>query len=55
VPFTLLAVAPGRYDLYQRHHDGTAETGFDTCIAQHLTIEHAADLLERLPRSASHA
>ncbi|WP_246641852.1 precorrin-3B synthase [Paraburkholderia edwinii] len=73
VPFTLLAVAPGRYDLYQRdvanRSDGSdgsirdsdsatedaSSTGFGHCIAHHLTIEHAADLLERLPRSFTDA
>jgi precorrin-3B synthase len=84
VPFTLLAVAPGRYDLYRRElanpsdpsdrsdssgdrvnrvnpvnrddrSDNASATpaspvgaGFGHCIAHHLTIEHAADLLERL-------
>ncbi|TDN61235.1 precorrin-3B synthase [Paraburkholderia sp. BL10I2N1] len=46
-PYTLLAVAPLRYDLYRR--DGTP--GFGQCIAHHLTIEQAADSLERLARS----
>jgi precorrin-3B synthase len=79
VPFTLLAVAPGRYDLYRRdlanrsdaNHasEESAESGsacnratqdafgagFGRCIARHLTIEHAADLLERLPRSFTDA
>jgi precorrin-3B synthase len=73
VPFTLLAVAPGRYDLYQRdvanRSDGSdgnirdsnsatedaSSTGFGHCIAHYLTIEHAADLLERLPRSFTDA
>jgi precorrin-3B synthase len=59
VPFTLLAVAPGRYDLYQRDHAHTADavfdTGFGKLVAQHLTIEHAADLLDRLSRSFSDA
>ncbi|HEY3598557.1 MAG TPA: precorrin-3B synthase [Paraburkholderia sp.] len=57
VPFTLLAVAPGRYDLYQRadaaeaHAQAEANGGFGACIARHLTIEQAADLLDRLARS----
>jgi precorrin-3B synthase len=105
VPFTLLAVAPGRYDLYRRDSanrsdgsdssdisaesagsngnadkgrgDGNGEsgsdsdsssncgtdsatqnafnTGFGRCIARHLTIERAAELLERLPRSFTDA
>jgi precorrin-3B synthase len=46
-PFTLLAVSPGRYDLYRR--DSTP--GFGQCVARHLTIEQAADSLERLARS----
>jgi precorrin-3B synthase len=46
-PYTLLAVAPGRYDLYRR--DGAP--GFGQRIAHHLTIEQAADSLERLARS----
>ncbi|MFC0397440.1 precorrin-3B synthase [Paraburkholderia rhizosphaerae] len=55
VPFTLLAVEPGRYDLYQRGQPNTAargsSTAFGDCVARHLTIEHAADLLDRLTRS----
>ncbi len=49
VPFTLLAVAVGRYDLYQR--DDARAAGRGTCIARHLTIEEAADTLNRLARS----
>ncbi|MGF6757054.1 precorrin-3B synthase [Paraburkholderia sp. GAS42] len=45
-PWTLLAVAPAHYDLYRR--DGTP--GFGERVAQHLTIEQAADSLERLTR-----
>jgi precorrin-3B synthase len=86
VPFTLLAVAPERYDLYRRdlphrgngngngngsdsdsrsdsernngNHNATqavSGSGFGRCIAHHLTIEHAAELLERLPRSFTDA
>lgn len=84
VPFTLLAVAPERYDLYRRdlahrgngndsrsdsdsdsdrsngngdHHatQAVSGSGFGRCIAHHLTIEHAAELLERLPRSFTDA
>jgi precorrin-3B synthase len=39
-PRTLLAVAPGRYDLYQRMQDGASRFGL--CIAKNLTIEEAA-------------
>ena len=46
-PYTLLAVAPGRYDLYRR--DDTP--GFGRCVAHHLTIEQAADALARPARS----
>ncbi|WP_408528289.1 precorrin-3B synthase [Paraburkholderia fungorum] len=46
-PFTLLAVAPGTYDLYRR--DG--QPGFGHCVAHQLTIEQAADMLEHLARS----
>ncbi|WP_279635065.1 precorrin-3B synthase [Paraburkholderia rhynchosiae] len=43
-PFTLLAAAPGMYDLYRR--DG--QPGFGQCVARQLTIEQAADTLARL-------
>ncbi len=46
-PFTLLAVAPGIYDLYRR--DG--QPGFGRRVAHQLTIEQAADMLEHLARS----
>lgn len=46
-PHTLLAVAPGRYDLYRRD-DGP---GFGQCVARHLTIEQAAGHLARPARS----
>ncbi|MEX3633696.1 precorrin-3B synthase [Paraburkholderia sp. BR14320] len=51
-PYTLLAAAPGRYDLYRRddHHPG-----FGQCVAPQLTIDEAAALLARLARSTSHA
>jgi precorrin-3B synthase len=35
---TLLAVAPGRYDLYRRD----AEAGFGSVVARHITIDQAA-------------
>ncbi|NML35065.1 oxidoreductase [Paraburkholderia antibiotica] len=50
-PYTLLAAAPGRYDIYQR--DGSA--GFGRCIANQQTIDEAAALLARLARSNPHA
>ena len=46
--YTLLAVAPGRYDLYRRDDN---EPGFGQCVAHHLTIDQAAHQLERLARS----
>ena len=45
-PHTLLAVAPGRYDLYQRD---THLSGFGRVLARHLTILEAADTLAALP------
>ena len=50
-PYTLLAVAPGRYDLYRR--DG--RPGFGQCVAPQLTIDESAALLARLARSTPHA
>jgi precorrin-3B synthase len=51
-PYTLLAAAPGLYDLYRR--DG--QPGFGRRITTHpLTIDEAADMLERLARSDIHA
>lgn len=50
-PYTLLAAASGRYDLYRR--DG--QPGFGQRIAYQLTIDQAADMLERLARSNTHA
>lgn len=50
-PYTLLAAAPGLYDLYRR--DG--RPGFGQCVARQLTIGAAADLLERLARSSHNA
>ncbi|GLU34961.1 precorrin-3B synthase [Trinickia caryophylli] len=53
-PYTLLAVAPGRYDLHRREdaspaapHRGGADCAhrFGTRIASHLTIDEAADRL----------
>jgi len=46
VETTLLAVAPGHYDLYRHAADDTHE-GFGTLIAHHLTIEQAAGWLAR--------
>ncbi|MGV2293037.1 precorrin-3B synthase [Trinickia sp. YCB016] len=49
-PHTLLAVAPGRYDLYQR--DALPlQPGFGRCVARHMTIEEAAAHLRRQPWS----
>ncbi|WP_332261454.1 precorrin-3B synthase [Burkholderia sp. WSM2230] len=48
-PFTLLAVAPGIYDLYRRD----AQPGFGECVARRLTIEQAADTLAPLASSES--
>ncbi|MEW9581470.1 oxidoreductase [Paraburkholderia sp. DGU8] len=50
-PYTLLAAAPGRYDLYRR--DG--QPGFGQCVAHHLTIAQAADMLDHLSRSNTDA
>jgi precorrin-3B synthase len=50
-PYTLLAAAPGRYDLYRR--DGGP--GFGQCVARQLTIGEAAAMLERLARSDTDA
>jgi precorrin-3B synthase len=50
-PYTLLAAAPGLYDLYRR--DG--QPGFGQCVARQLTIGQAADMLERLARSDTDA
>jgi precorrin-3B synthase len=36
--FTLLAVAPGTYDLYRRDHSA----GFGSCVARNVSIEQAA-------------
>ncbi|WP_460902901.1 precorrin-3B synthase [Paraburkholderia jirisanensis] len=59
VPFTLLAVAPGRYDLYQRTEPladprtgaplPQATRSFGTCVACNLTIDEAAPLLQPRP------
>ncbi|WP_084534185.1 precorrin-3B synthase [Paraburkholderia dilworthii] len=46
-PFTLLAAAPGIYDLYRRDEP----PGFGQCVAHRLTIEQAADTLARLART----
>jgi precorrin-3B synthase len=58
-PFTLLAAAPGLYDLYRRDDrsgsPGTGETGFGKRVAQQLTIEQAASLLDHLARSHTDA
>ncbi|WP_408464312.1 precorrin-3B synthase [Paraburkholderia fungorum] len=47
-PYTLLAAAAGIYDLYRR--DG--QPGFGSCVARHLTIEQAADMLDSLAHPA---
>lgn len=47
-PATLLAVAPGHYDLYFRD---AAQAGFGTLHARNLTIEAVADLLDARSRS----
>ncbi|MFL9860517.1 precorrin-3B synthase [Paraburkholderia madseniana] len=47
-PYTLLAAAPGIYDLYRR--DGQA--GFGSRVAHQLTIEQAADMLDPLAHPA---
>ncbi len=48
-PHTLVAVAPGRYDLYQR--DAQPEPGFGPCAARRLSIDEAAAHLNRQPGS----
>jgi precorrin-3B synthase len=50
-PYTLLAAAPGLYDLYRR--DG--QPGFGQCVAHRLTIAQAADMLDHLSRSDTDA
>lgn len=70
-PYTLLAVEPGRYDLYRLPADpdqkkaytrapeidtsADAARRFGRRIAAHLTIEQAAQLLREAARSHSHA
>jgi precorrin-3B synthase len=51
-PYTLLAVAPGAYDLYRRDD---SRFGFGRCVAHQLTIQQAADTLARLARSDTDA
>ncbi|CAH2909160.1 MAG: Precorrin-3B synthase [uncultured Paraburkholderia sp.] len=46
-PFTLLAAAPGVYDLYRRD----AEPGFGACVARQLTIGQAAATLAQRART----
>lgn len=53
-PHTLLATAPGQYDLYQRANVGGTDR-FGIPIAHHLTIEQAAALLARPTRSHTDA
>ncbi|PLZ03841.1 precorrin-3B synthase [Burkholderia sp. WAC0059] len=48
-PWTLLATAPDRYDLYRRMTDG--QDGFGRCLARGLPLDEAADALARLARS----
>lgn len=50
-PATLLAVAPGRYDLYFRD---AAQPGFGTLHARNLSLEAAGALLDARPRSNTH-
>jgi precorrin-3B synthase len=61
-PFTLLAVTPGVYDVYEHrsdHHNqrDANPAPFGHCVARHLTIEAAAQLftqsLAQRPRSTS--
>jgi precorrin-3B synthase len=57
-PYTLLAVAPGRYDLYRRTPAPRAQTSapasrFGECIGTHLTIDAAAHALGAAARSLS--
>ncbi|MGF6460237.1 precorrin-3B synthase [Pseudomonas frederiksbergensis] len=49
VPVTLLAVAPGRYDLYFRD---AGQSGFGALHARNLTIEAVGALLDARPRSS---
>jgi precorrin-3B synthase len=51
-PYTLLAVAPGAYDLYRRDD---SRSGFGRCVAHQLTIQQAAETLARLARSDTDA
>ncbi|PTQ95349.1 precorrin-3B synthase [Paraburkholderia sp. GV068] len=46
-PFTLLAAAPGLYDVYRRD----AQPGFGECVARRLTIAQAADTLAQLAQA----
>ena len=50
-PYTLLAAAPGTYDLYRRD----SQPGFGQCVAHQLTIAQAADMLDQLARSYTDA
>ncbi len=55
-PFTLLARAPQRYDLYAACTPASRDddaSGFGRLVATHLTIEAAAPLLARRPRSTT--
>ncbi|MBT8767956.1 precorrin-3B synthase [Metapseudomonas boanensis] len=45
-PLTLLAVGPGRYDLYQRE---TGDNGFGRLLTRNLTIQEAAERLASSP------
>jgi precorrin-3B synthase len=49
-PFTLLAVAPGYYDVFQRafYQSDCAATGFGRLLAARLSIEAAAEMLAEL-------
>ncbi|MGY6118918.1 precorrin-3B synthase [Paraburkholderia strydomiana] len=46
-PFTMLAAAPGMYDLFRRDQG----PGFGRCVARQLTVEQAAETIARLVRS----
>jgi precorrin-3B synthase len=51
-PWTLLAVAPDSYDLYERDDKAA---GFGRHVASHLTIDAAAAVLAQRPRSTPDA
>jgi precorrin-3B synthase len=51
-PYTLLAVADGRYDLHHTH-DPRDPDGFGPCVARGLTIDEAAERLNALAAPSS--